>query len=117
MVCGGGSPIKKVVGRITPDQEKFYCSAGTITTNRVSYGVNKSITTKKRKVVKKRRICIKNTTQGRDLVFQCTPCSNASAQVCPLGNGDYQPVVVVAPAVASPCCTLPKCCTTQVCKK
>lgn len=116
MVCGGGSPIKKVVGKITACEEKFYCSAGTICTNRVSYGVNKSITSKKRKVYKKRRICVKNTVQGRDLVFQCKPCSNTAAQVCPLGNGDYQPVVLIAQPFKTCCPTVNNCCT-QVCKK
>jgi hypothetical protein len=114
MVCGGGSPTKKVVGKITPSEEKFYCSAGTITTNRISYGVNKSISTKKQKVYQKRRICVKNTTEGRDLVFQCKPCSNTAAQVCPLGNGDFLPVVLVGEPVQK-CCTVTNC--TQVCKK
>jgi len=106
-------PIKKVVGSITPDQEKYYCSAGTITTNRVSYGVNKTITTKKREVVKKRHICVKNTVQGRDLAFQCQPCS--ANQACPLAKGEYLPVKVINPADPTPCCAV-KCCPTQVCK-
>lgn len=112
MKCGG-QPIKKVVGKITPDQEKFYCSAGTITTNRVSYGVSKSVATKKRAVVRQRRVCIKNTVQGRDLKFQCKPCS--ASQSCPLGCGDYLPVKVISRPDPSPCCAV-KCCPTQVCK-
>lgn len=110
--CKG--PTKKIVGKITPDQQKYYCSAGTITTNRVSYGVNKTISTKKRAVVKKRHICIKNTVQGRDLVFQCQPCS--AKQSCPLADGEYLPVKVLAPVDPSPCCNV-KCCTTTKCCK
>ena len=107
MSCKKTPAQQKIVGKVPPSKKDYYCSAGSITTNRVSYGVTKTVSTKEKKLVKARSKCIKNTVAGRDIQFQCTPCNER--QACP---SDYENVKVLLDNDPVRCITNPSqsCC-------
>lgn len=86
---------QKIVGKVGKDQEVFYCDAGKIKTNRVTYGTTKKVKTVTKKLVKKRNRCVETGVAGRDIIFQCTPCN--ARQACPKKDDEPEPVKVLCP--------------------
>jgi len=76
---------KKIVGKVGKDQKDFYCSAGEIKTNRVSYGTTRKVSTVTKKLLKKKSKCITTGVAGKDILVQCDPCT--AKQACKKQGG------------------------------
>lgn len=77
--------VQKVVGKVGQDQKDFYCDAGEIKTNRVSYGTTRKVKTVTKKLLKKKSKCIKTSVAGKEIAVQCNPCTDK--QTCQKQGG------------------------------
>lgn len=97
----------KIVGTVGPDQANFYCDVGTVQTNRVSYGVQKTVNSKVKQLVKKRRRTIGTSPAGKEVFI--LPCSER--EVCPnrpVKEDDIDAVKIFCPT-AKPVNNCPAC--------
>lgn len=96
---------KKVSGKIGNSKLAYYCDAGEVVTNRVSFGVTRKVNTKTKKLMKKKKRCVGTSVAGKEIELQCDPCNQKQGCIKQGGEEALEEVVVFCEDYVEKRCT------------